>query len=777
MSNNSSNTNKAFQVEGIDIRYKQKPISEDVVASRYIDVDLKTSARIFLHSDGRLYFRDNVIKTPLPLEKLKNVYERIRVEDGELRFFNKELTSYINLSQLTTEFPPYQKNNSLVTSNSYLSNIDDTFDANEILINSYLQFAPSLSGQAADVFTDADIITAQNRFKNAFSTYTVNILEETVIDGLFNNFITGIYNVDPVIPDDTSSIPISAQTDLTLAQLLHLGYESYDDYFSSNSPNNNIVSEDEYTWSNSYILPDMSIFLGDSQIGIYEKDGDILGKKYFANLDVTKFDNYMFENIYKYNGIGKYIHSIFDSPPISGFATTPEVDSEGIFVGLSVNKIGHEVLDEISKVITYTMANAFVSQMHTKMIDANILVNNYFRGPDTLLSSPSLYSIAEQALSAMNNSTFKNTLLSAIDNVFQSEQTSFLKLSDFSEFSVGGIFNSYNILPIDFNELTEQWFDIPNMYRVSPVISNNSAISITTHFPVTIKHRRNTRYEFRLVDTVSGVELDKIQIESSDFENLNLTGDIFSEKLTTHPIQLSYFGPTPNFSCEERDFEQCFKGTTDVLTHTKILSDDCVYANPIGEASGFRNIADRFLENITTEVDKLGTIQIDTPRIFRVQWRCVYLDSTDSILTHQRTLSNMTFSGLGVRNSESRFSLSVYNVGESSDRFLKQGVVQFNTIKRKPVEFDFVLNTENDYSISLSCSKNVKIWYEDKSSHGFTIKSEKTFEGEVTWMISKKPNLKESQFSKDVPPCFVDSNPTFGSISNFDILRQAGYNI
>ena len=112
---NIENNKKSFQSEGIDIRVKQKPIPEDVVLSRNIDVDVKSTARIFLHGDGKLYFKDNVIKNPIPLEKLKNIYDRIKVEDGELRFFNKELTSYVTLKQMSVEKLPYQKNNFITT--------------------------------------------------------------------------------------------------------------------------------------------------------------------------------------------------------------------------------------------------------------------------------------------------------------------------------------------------------------------------------------------------------------------------------------------------------------------------------------------------------------------------------------------------------------------------------------------------------------------------------------------------------------------------------------
>jgi hypothetical protein len=760
------NNNRAFQVDGIDLRSKQKAIIEDSLYSRSIEVDVKSSARIFLHDDGQLYFKDNEIKNPIPLTRVENVYERIKVEDGELRFYDRELKNFVNLSKLNRDKSAFQKNNSVIYSNTTVFDIDETFNANAVLENAYSNYGSPISGA---VYTDGEITTAETQFKNTFSGSTVNGFGETPIDLLFDNYLTGIYlNTET---ESISGAPISGSTPLTLSQIQELGYDTFEDYFAGKQGS---TENEDFVWPIDWILPDQSLFLSDNEIGFIEQDGDALGKVYFENKSINFVYDYMFSNLYKYNGVSKFIDSIFGIPNIADFEMTPSI-SGGLYLSSPVNELSSVLLEEISKAISHTMINEFVKRFEEQLVSANLLVDTRIRPASEILGAPSVFDLAQSALSVMNNATFKATIMSVIDYAFDEESTPLLAMNTLNEEEVGGLFGAMNYLPIDLLALNDQWFDMPNIYKVSPVVANENAITLSVHFPINIKPRRNTRYEFRLIDTVSNQELDRIQIESSDFKNV--TGDVFIDKKHVHPVQLSYFGPMPQFSCDEKSFRDCFD-SEDILTHKTILVDDCLTANPIGDEGGFRNIADRFLADITTEVNEKDAVKIDTPRIFKVQWRAVHLDEDYSILTNYRALSDLDFNGL-TGFGEARMSMSVYNIAPKKDgSLIKQGVVSFDSEDKKTVQFDFSLSTEQEYSISLSCSKNIKVWYETKSSHGFVIRAEKRFEGEVTWIFSKRITLEEIEGdAKKLPLCFVDSTPSFGSLSNFDILRDEGYDV
>jgi hypothetical protein len=786
------NNKRSFEVDGIELRSKEKPINENSVYSQTIIVDAKSSAKIFLHSDGQLYFKDNEIKNPIPLSKVENIYERIRFEDGELRFYDKDASGYVSLSQMNSNKLSFQKNNSEIFSSSKALD-PGSFDA-KTFFEGALKTIPSqtITGSA---FEESEIEDAKDIFKTAFSTYTIDELGITTVDALLENYLTGIL-------DPRANIS-GADTPLTLAQVQELGFDSFEDYASGKEVGKN-VGEEGYIWPlENYIIPNKAIFLGDEQIGLKPQTGDKLGRIYFAGKTLREFFDYLTINLFKYDGVKKFLLLLYDAPQVPEFSTTPMVLSGGIFEP-PISDITTFVLEETAKALMINLNNKFLTEFQIVLENANLLNNNIFRPADEIISIPSMYLLAQEAVDAMDTPTFRTELLSVIDSVFSDESSTIIVKNTLFAFDVGGMFDSSNFLPFDLLEFNENWYDFPDdMYVVSPIVSNKNAITLSAHFAIGMSPKKSTRYEFRLIDTVSGIELDRVQIESSDttsfgfptkdMENNAPSVDpstLFKTGVTVHPIQLSYFGPMPEFSCSESILDECFAEGKDVLTHIKILSDDCVNANPIGEQSKYRNISDRFFENITTGLDNGDNlIQIDTPRIFKIQWRVIYLDENYSTNVHFQSISSISLSPIVGKGDigeattsygEARMSMSIYNIGssEGSSNLVRNGVVQFNDEDRKSVSFEFPISTDKDYSISLCCSKNINVWYESKTSNGVTIRAEKAFTGEVSWIFSRKQELQNTDDAESkFPICLVDTVPSYGSRSNFDILRDEGYDI
>ena len=901
---------KPFGLEGLAIRHREKPIPETVPQSQRYVVDMRIAPQIFLNESKELFFRDNETKEPIPLSQIKDYYKRIRFVEGELRFYDRDLITFVTLSDIVKTQDRIRKTNSLIFSNTHATPAPVGFSALDIVKKHINEFTESTTSNISGFVSTEDLIEAREKFRDSLKTDILRFPNKTIIEVLFEEYISGLKipkksDADNMWPvkrlraefdcfvrrwvqaeviedlgcvadgDDLStsltlSTPVSGTSNCTwqsekymigsqkckrvdgrvyiqegttfsfsLAELT----EEIPDILSCDavcpSPstftttldidvgpdlsvdtvNPQVIVMDWYnvetaptTYCETCTFQNKRIFLTEEHIGFEPNtETDFDGRIAVEDQYLAVFENYLFKNLSRFNGIGRFINDVFgEKTPanrevydsyffeengyttISGggnpATTVPTISGQGIFYGTGAYSVQKPLLENVAKVISFVFHTTVAEEFRSLFNLNGLITGEKFRKTENVLSDVDFDSYLD-----FIEDKFKTDLLfradviteldAGIDQAFSEEVTLLSDLASFQAIPVGGVTNIENYRNIDFAALSRQWFDIPNLFFVSESISNYTAISLTATFAIDLEPKSETRFEFRLYDSVTDTELDRVLIDAGEKTSIDFIGEINEEPATTYPIMLSYIGPTPPFVCNRNVYNDCLDKTlADIKSHVKLSVEDCAGETVIGANHPFRVIADRFLENIETQAKVIpeSLVEVETPRIFRVQFRMIGDDSKSdqtedgSKFRHIDNLSDLTFDSNGARSSEMRISLNVYNFDQiKGKRLLKQGQVKFNDQTRRSVLFDFAttFDRQPEYSISLQASKNINVWWENKSDHSFDIVAEKPFKGTVDWVVSQAPTATfKSQSKKVLPPCFVDARPGINK-TNFELFN------
>jgi hypothetical protein len=132
----------------------------------------------------------------------------------------------------------------------------------------------------------------------------------------------------------------------------------------------------------------------------------------------------------------------------------------------------------------------------------------------------------------------------------------------------------------------------------------------------------------------------------------------------------------------------------------------------------------------------------------------------------------------GLNVCESTMEVSIYNMNGHPLDTAQQGVVEFNNEITKRVKFTNEFENQN-YSISMTPSGNVKKWWQNKEKDGFTIVLNREFTGTIDWVASKHPNKipppTDYQFSSNIlgddPDNFISVNSDY-NFSNLELLED-----
>lgn len=781
MSSNQEKT--SFFAEGVVLRYQELPIpasfsisgsSTKTIADNLV-TDAEILPEIFLFSDGQLYFRDITTREPIPLSKLENFYDRIRYVDGELRFYDANLITYVRLNEIATINADVIKQDALQYSVSIPVSITENYNALEIVQSNLDYFTDPT--QPSNSIPASELISANSEFLDALNNNIMDATGESVISTLIEHYMKGL----------SIAVELSA---------------SIADFAPA-----------EFCDTSSCTLQNKIIYLDDANVGFNNDISSPPGRLEVANKALNFFESYLISNLYRYEGLGKYIYSIFSgitpttvtaisgydisgapqygTRTATGYETTPS--STAIFSTLpTVSGYREQFLTEISRSIAYYMYREAILTYRYMFstygfVDMSTLI--FAPGPPVNLTFHDIFDLVNDRIANYipYRTTVEAGILNAASAIFSDTPYPILDLRTYQTAYVGGLFDSKYDLPLDLNVLYNTWFDIPDLNFVSQMTTNEVAVSLTANFSVDLTSRESMRFEFRLYDSVTDTELDRVMISTAAGVNLLSVGNIFEDARMSYPVQLNYFGPIPKFVCDTSAFN-CGEGT-DVKTHYKITRDSCVNnTDIIGEDSSFKNIANRFLDGtIVTEAElfenkNIQTIEPKTPRIFRVQWRMIATDddgySNDPFIRFKYCKALESISFTGSTANVMRMNVNIYTMGNTvSGKFLQRGTATFDgTNTRKTVIFDFsTTSLTSEYSVSLQPSKNIKIWYENKTTSGFDIVAERDFEGTVDWIIGQEYNQEVSNANeKVVPSCFVDYKPAVNK-SNFTLLRENGY--
>lgn len=248
-----------------------------------------------------------------------------------------------------------------------------------------------------------------------------------------------------------------------------------------------------------------------------------------------------------------------------------------------------------------------------------------------------------------------------------------------------------------YNNLTDgqgryKWFDVPGIEIVIPPIEDEYKVSMILAKLAYSSYNQPEPVLFRLYDYTTQTELTRTSVINGCADKV------------MNPVSLSYFGRMPNPRSEENCLAEENCGCVDI---TCIDGDETCDAPDTGTI-----ITNRFGEGA-----RLIKVQFQVINYQTNHWERVFGAEIDDEYLAQSTLDAILFDV----NPNARFAK-------------KQGTVQMSNTDTYIVTFDDPLQS-TDYTIALSSGSNVNIWYANKSTTGFTIKSELPFTGFVDWSI------------------------------------------
>ena len=114
--------------------------------------------------------------------------------------------------------------------------------------------------------------------------------------------------------------------------------------------------------------------------------------------------------------------------------------------------------------------------------------------------------------------------------------------------------------------------------------------------------------------------------------------------------------------------------------------------------------------------------------------------------------------------TESSMSVLVMDVG-GGVKIERQGIAKFEeNTKEYNVVFDepipSYLPNKDKYSVSMVCNDNIKLWWENKTENGFTIKCEIAFSGFVDWSVYLEDNVPSDVIDS------LDEDTTYDNFKN-----------
>ena len=183
---------RPFRVEGISIRTREKPVDEKVPQSRKTVLDQHIAPEIFLHADGQLYFRDQQTVEPIPLQKIENFYKRIRTVDGELRFYDRDLITYVTLFQVINAQQDVEKANSLIFSNTKVVDPPIGFSGIDLIKNNINEFTGSQTLDISAAVPIESLLEAREKFKTSFQEDTLRYYNSTPFDTMMDFYLQGL---------------------------------------------------------------------------------------------------------------------------------------------------------------------------------------------------------------------------------------------------------------------------------------------------------------------------------------------------------------------------------------------------------------------------------------------------------------------------------------------------------------------------------------------------------------------------------------------------------
>ena len=775
-----------FILEGLKIRYREKPINEDSNYSNQLEnsIDIKDEPHIFLHNDGRLYVKDNTSLSPVDIAKFNKPFNSLVVEDGILNFVKNDGTESLTLSDLTTNKSSIIRDNSLIFSKTKEVDIEET----NILDKLRSFYFEENSAQSLDISgSDAKYVTLVSEV-NGFSTTVNSKLSNSVLRSS-SSTILDTYITNYVYGYTTTETAVSG-----------ISGEYYKTY-NSTTPYSSI---DIFPTT----LRTMEYFINDSSIGFNIKENDLPSKYIFVGKKLSEFKEYLYSNLIKYDGTYSFMSSILGdlgytgttfSMSTSGEAISAsyigeydngyttinggdvlssplDIDAGGLFSTLSnANELQPKLIKQLSISIFTIMFDKISDTIEAYFRSQSMLDgNDIFINPLSDISIPAILTNLQNTL--INDiSTIKSNIVSIVNVALSNDYYSVILNNN--EVILGGVTDKTQAMITPLQTLNNNWFDIDDLYITTNRVDNKKAISCSSNFLVNVRETdMPLTIEFRLYESVSSVVLDTSRINTISNDPKNYIGLPLSRREYVVPVELNYFGPITQYDCRESLDEILEDNDLNIGEHIRLYSSsNC--ANDIcltDEGNALKQIVDDIFSGSDSEIIKQNESKINVPRIFKVQWRVIAPSNIEVPQIEDFDVFRIVKTS-DSEVGESRIGVSIFSIGDTSGkRSVIKGTKKLDNSKAIQVLFDRSMPS-NNYSVTLSKNKNVKLWIDRKTTNGFTIYADKKISCEINWVANYQPQELSIQATGILPNCFVDNEVELGNKTNFDILKQEGF--
>lgn len=240
---------------------------------------------------------------------------------------------------------------------------------------------------------------------------------------------------------------------------------------------------------------------------------------------------------------------------------------------------------------------------------------------------------------------------------------------------------------------TMRWHDIPNLSIILPPLDANKACFILAKANIRMV-KANSPILFRIFDKTANIELDRKAINNDSISTAE-----------QQPI-LSFVGVLPIYTSQNKIGCECGLGDESVLLEN----------NPPHTLSIQFHTEDILTDNVTYS---------SCENVSGVHYRAL----ERRILGFPNAISDTPITNMSV-------DVIIFDTNKSESVGRKAGNISFKNQNTTNITFDNPF-TGSDYTISLSCNKNINIWYTNKKSTGFTIVSENKFTGTIDWIATK----------------------------------------
>jgi len=254
-----------------------------------------------------------------------------------------------------------------------------------------------------------------------------------------------------------------------------------------------------------------------------------------------------------------------------------------------------------------------------------------------------------------------------------------------------------------------KWHDVPNLkILIPPVDANKVSVIIAKTNIRLIKSEKSI--VFRLFDKTTNEELDRKAVCNNT-----------SLPVEQQPI-LTFFGKLPSY-VDALEQLSCQCPTED----QKVAIEE----EPPHEIVIQFHVDDKFEDNedfhiYNTKVENISGSLYAT------------VDNTASLKYNglERRLIGYPTSISDTPLVNSSIDVIIFDTNKNDAQGRKTGSKTFKNQDMVEVTFTTPY-TSSEYSISLSCDKNINTWYTSKKNTGFMIRSEKKFSGTVDWVATK----------------------------------------